>query len=56
MIRPEPSKKQWKAWDKEQKIIMEKLKDGQRNNPGIMGMTLKRALQIAEEKKNVNYS
>ena len=52
MIRPEPSKKQWKIWDKEQKTIMEKLKECQKNNAGIMEMTLKRALQIAEEKKN----
>ncbi len=52
MIRPEPSKKQWKTWDKEQQIIMEKLKECHANNVGIMEITMKRALQIAEEKKN----
>ncbi len=52
MIRPDPSKKQWKMWDKEQKIIMRQLKECQKNNSGIMEMILKRALQIAEEKKN----
>jgi hypothetical protein len=51
MIRPEPSKKQWKAWDKEQAVIMEKLKECQKNNAGIMEITMKRALQIAEERK-----
>ena len=51
-IRPNLTKKDWKIWDKEQEVIMNKLKECQKNNAGIMEITLKRALQIAEEKKN----
>lgn len=54
-IRPNLTKKDWTLWDKEQAVIMEKLKECQKNNVGIMEMTLKRALQIAEERKNDIY-
>ena len=51
-IRPNLTKKDWKIWDKEQQVIMKKLKECLKNNTSIMEMTLKRALQIAQEKRN----
>lgn len=50
-MKPVISKKQWTMWDKEQKQLMDELKLSLKNNSGIMAVTLKRAFQIAEERK-----
>lgn len=50
-MKPVVLKKQQKLWDKEQKAIMGKLKLLLKNNSGIMEITMKRALQLAQEKK-----
>lgn len=50
-LKPHLTKEDWEGWDKEQKIIMKKLKKCQKNKAGIMEITMRRAFQIAEEKK-----